>query len=97
MIATVKDGVVTVSKDGVRMTLTVDEVAELARAAVPASGWYADDEAFIGVDEASAMLGMSESAVRAWLREGRIPSVRMGRRWLLRPSDVVRFREASRR
>ncbi len=93
MIATVKDGKVVVSKGGARMELTSEEVAEIARAVVPRSEWYADDEPYIGPDEAAAILGVSDSTVRSWLREGRIPCARMGKRWLMRPSDVRGFRE----
>lgn len=38
----------------------------------------------VGIGTASAALGLGESTLRRWIREGRLPIVRLGRRVLIR-------------
>jgi len=50
----------------------------------------------LSVVEVAAHLGVSRFTVRSWLRQARIPYVRLGRRVLLEPIEVQRFIEANR-
>jgi excisionase family DNA binding protein len=43
------------------------------------------------VDEATAALGISRSKVYQYLRTGRLPSVTLGRRRLIRSDDLCAF------
>jgi excisionase family DNA binding protein len=45
------------------------------------------------VEEAAAVLGVSPHTVRAWLRQRRLPYLKLGRRVLLDPEAVERFKE----
>jgi excisionase family DNA binding protein len=42
----------------------------------------------ISVREVAAQLGVSTWTVRTWLRQGRVPFVKLGRRVLLKSDDV---------
>jgi excisionase family DNA binding protein len=44
------------------------------------------------VEEAAAALGVSPHTVRAWLRQRRLPYLKLGRRVLLDPEAVERFK-----
>jgi len=46
---------------------------------------------------ATRELGVGQSTLRRWIREGRLPTVRLGRRVLLRPEAVERFVRAAER
>ena len=50
----------------------------------------------INVKEAAGLLGVSPFTVRAWLREGRLAHIRLGRRVVLDPADLARFVDAGR-
>jgi excisionase family DNA binding protein len=50
----------------------------------------------INVKEAAGLLGVSPFTVRAWLREGRLAHIRLGRRVVLDPADLTRFVDAGR-
>lgn len=45
----------------------------------------------LSVDEATAALGISRSKVYQYLRTGRLPSVTLGRRRLIRSDDLCAF------
>lgn len=42
-------------------------------------------------DEVAARYGVTGDAVRHWLRSGRLPAVRNGRRWFVRRADLAGF------
>jgi excisionase family DNA binding protein len=50
----------------------------------------------LNVQEAAVKLGISPLTMRAWIRQRRLPSVRLGRRVLLDPQDIERFIDANR-
>jgi excisionase family DNA binding protein len=43
------------------------------------------------VPEAAHLLGMKESVLREWIREGRVPVLHLGRRVLVRSTTVERL------
>jgi excisionase family DNA binding protein len=43
------------------------------------------------IDEAAGLLGISPWTVRAWIRDGRLRPVRLGRRVLLSESELERL------
>jgi excisionase family DNA binding protein len=47
----------------------------------------------VAVDEVARRLGVSGWTVRTWLRQGRIPYYRFGRRLLVKIDDVARLLE----
>ena len=47
-----------------------------------------DDVQLLSVREASSRLAISVFTLREWLRQGRLPYIRLGRRVLLRHADV---------
>jgi excisionase family DNA binding protein len=48
-------------------------------------------EALMSVEKAAETLGISPWTVRAYLREGKLQPVRIGRRVLLQPTELERF------
>ena len=42
----------------------------------------------VGLEEASAMLGISARTLRKWAGDGRVPSCKLGRRLLFRVKDL---------
>jgi excisionase family DNA binding protein len=50
----------------------------------------------LSIDEAAIKLGISPLTMRAWIRQRRLPFVRLGRRVLLHPQDVENFVDANR-
>jgi excisionase family DNA binding protein len=50
----------------------------------------------VGIKDAAASLGLSHWTLRAWIREGRLAAVRMGRRVLIEPSELARLIEQAR-
>jgi excisionase family DNA binding protein len=48
------------------------------------------------VEEAAATLGLSPWTVRLYLRQGKIRPVRIGRRVLIEPQEILRIIEAGR-
>ncbi len=76
----------------------VDLEAECGQADV--EGLYSGDEegpeepeedVWIGVREASDMLDVSDTQVRAWFRDGSIPASKVGGAWRTREQDVRAF------
>ncbi len=56
----------------------------------------------IGLDDAAAMLAVQPSTLRRWARDGKVESVRLGRRLVFRESSLAAFiqdgvREAKRK
>jgi excisionase family DNA binding protein len=49
------------------------------------------DGGLLSLPEGARRLGVSRHTVRAWIRQRRLPFVRLGRRVLLDPADVERF------
>lgn len=54
------------------------------------------DDRLLSLPEAASRLGVSRHTMRAWIRQRRLPFVRLGRRVLLHPRDVENFIEANR-
>jgi excisionase family DNA binding protein len=54
------------------------------------------DGGLLSLPEAARRLGLSHHTMRAWVRQRRVPFVRLGRRVLLDPRDVQRFIDANR-
>lgn len=50
----------------------------------------------IGLKEAAESLGLSHWTLRAYVRQGKIKSVRIGRRVLVEPSELERLIERGR-
>jgi excisionase family DNA binding protein len=50
----------------------------------------------LSVEEAATKLGISPLTMRAWLRQRRLPFVRLGRRVLLHPEDIENFVDTNR-
>ena len=50
----------------------------------------------IGVKEAAVRLGVSHWAVRQWIKSGKLPAVRLGRRVLIEPGELERLVEQGR-
>jgi excisionase family DNA binding protein len=50
----------------------------------------------LSIEEGAVKLGVSPLTLRAWIRQRRLPSVRLGRRVLLDPQDVENFIDANR-
>lgn len=50
----------------------------------------------VGVVEAARVLGISERGLRGMIADGKLDSVRMGRRRLLRVADLRMFAQARR-
>jgi excisionase family DNA binding protein len=48
------------------------------------------------VEQAAEALGVSPHTIRAWLRQRRVPYLKLGRRVLLDPQDVQRFIDSNR-
>jgi excisionase family DNA binding protein len=50
----------------------------------------------VGIKEAAAMLSLSRWTIRAMIREGRLPAVRIGRRVLIERAELERLVEKGR-
>jgi excisionase family DNA binding protein len=50
----------------------------------------------LSVEETAKAIGVSPHTVRAWLRQRRIPYLKLGRRVLMDQADVQRFLDANR-
>jgi excisionase family DNA binding protein len=54
-----------------------------------------DLDDLLSIDEAAALLKVTESAVRSWLSKKRLPRVKAGRRTLISRQSLVTFLMAS--
>jgi excisionase family DNA binding protein len=45
----------------------------------------------IGIREAARALGLSHWTLRAWIRQGRLRAVRLGRRRMIEPAELERL------
>ena len=50
----------------------------------------------LSIEEGAVKLGVSPLTLRAWIRQRRLPHLKLGRRVLLDPQDVQRFLDANR-
>ena len=50
----------------------------------------------IGVKDAAALLGVSQWAIRRWIKAGKLRAVRLGRRILIEPAELQRLVEQGR-
>lgn len=50
----------------------------------------------LGLKEAAAMVGLSPWTLRHWIKQGRLRSVRLGRRVLIEPGELERLVEQGR-
>lgn len=46
-------------------------------------------------EEVAERLAVSPKMIRAWLRDGRLPGIRLGRLWRVNPDALERFLEQS--
>lgn len=46
------------------------------------------DDELLTLPEISYTLGMNPSTVRLWVREGRLPAEKVGRKWMVRRADL---------
>lgn len=49
-------------------------------------------EELLTLRQAAARVGLTDSALRHAIRRGRLPAVKLGRDWLVRPSDLDAYR-----
>lgn len=54
------------------------------------------EELSIGLQDASAVLGLSIWTLRSWIRKGRLKAVKLGRRTVVEPSELRRLVEQGR-
>lgn len=50
-------------------------------------------EKLLDVAEVGAILGITKETARTYILQGRIPSMRVGRRYRVKPSDLAQFIE----
>jgi excisionase family DNA binding protein len=51
----------------------------------------------LGLRDAAASLGLSHWTLREWIRQGKLKSVRLGRRVLVEPAEMARLVAAGRK
>jgi excisionase family DNA binding protein len=51
----------------------------------------------MGLREAAASVGLSPWTLRAWIRQGKVAAVRLGRRVMIEPAELQRLVEAGRK
>ena len=51
------------------------------------------DKLVINVNEAAWRLSLSQSHVRSLIRRGELPSYKQGRRTLIKPEDIAKFKD----
>jgi excisionase family DNA binding protein len=50
--------------------------------------WQVVDDERLTLPEIARILGMNPSTVRLWVREGRLPAEKVGRKWTVRRIDL---------
>jgi excisionase family DNA binding protein len=55
-----------------------------------------DHKLALGLKEAAAVVGLSPWTLRHWIKQGRVRSVRLGRRVLVEPQELERLIEEGR-
>jgi excisionase family DNA binding protein len=55
-----------------------------------------EDLRLLGSKELAELLGLHRRTVQAWLKEGRLPGMKLGRDWKARVSDVHAYLDAQR-
>ena len=48
------------------------------------------DDPFYGVGKVAAMFGVEPATIRLWIREGKMNAHKIGNRWRIQHSEVVR-------
>lgn len=71
-----------------RLLLTADQLRRWRRAN---EGRIRVDDQGLSLKEAAHQLGVSDRAVYVWIRDGRLPAVKLGTRWIIRASVVDRL------
>ncbi len=51
----------------------------------------------MGLQEAAASVGLSVFTLRAWIRQGKVAAVRLGRRVMIEPGELQRLIAAGRK
>jgi excisionase family DNA binding protein len=51
----------------------------------------------MGLREAAASVGLSPWTLRAWIRQGKVAAVRLGRRVMIEPAELQRLIAAGRK
>lgn len=51
----------------------------------------------LGLREAAGSVGLSVWTLRSWIRQGKLRSVRLGRRVMIEPAELQRLVEAGRK
>lgn len=54
------------------------------------------EEIAIGIKDAAKAVGLSVWTLRAWIRQGKIAAIRLGRRVLVEPGELERLVEQGR-
>lgn len=56
-----------------------------------------DEERYLTTQEAARILRVHENSIRKWLKEGRLPGVRLGNRWRISLPAIDRMMEEAAR
>ena len=91
LTAIVRGETVRFAEDGQHVDVPVDVLRE-----VLSSLGEPDREGWMTAEEVSEAIHTSVSTVRWWCSNGTLKASKIGRRWMVRPSDLARFREGSR-
>ena len=72
---------------------TIDDLAYLIGALIDRIDYLsarsgAGAAQWLGTSEAARALGVSTATVRSWIRSGRLPATRIGRKWMIARADV---------
>jgi len=54
------------------------------------------EEIAIGIRDAAKAVGLSHWTIRQWIRQGKLATIRLGRRVLIEPGELQRLVEAGR-
>ncbi len=85
------------------VTITVEQFRDLMRREFQtALGQRIEDDSakpeklYLGVKDAAALSGLAPSTIRLYIRQGKIPTQRVGRRILIKQIDLVTFLNSNR-